>query len=227
MKTLSYLSPEEQQKYKERQSVSWLYQKPPGMDAADKPKVRHPWCTPHSKVKVRVHVDNTAQRLTHALSLQAGEADEGTTAVVKAGEQSSRTASRQSAVTGQTAPALGPGHVKNMISAVSALQAQESFQLTAQHGLMGRRSPPRGGSDPAAANQQILASSDEELDAADIVAPSAPTADTGELKKKRKSSKRQRLQEAERFLMSHGIDPRAAAQSGDPKQKHKKKKPKS
>ena len=40
MKTLSYLSPEEQQKYKERQSVSWLYQKPPGMDAADKPAVR-------------------------------------------------------------------------------------------------------------------------------------------------------------------------------------------
>ena len=41
MKTLSYLSPEEQKKYKERQSVSWLYQKPPGMDAADKPKVTH------------------------------------------------------------------------------------------------------------------------------------------------------------------------------------------
>ena len=39
MKTLSYLSPEEQRKYKERQSVSWLYQKPPGLDAADKSKV--------------------------------------------------------------------------------------------------------------------------------------------------------------------------------------------
>jgi len=160
------------------------------------------------------------------LASQAGEADEGTTAVVKAGEQTARNTSRQIAITGQTAPALGPGHVKNMISAVSALQAQESFQLTAQHGLMGRRSPPRGGSDPGAANQQILASSDEELDAADVMAPSAPPADVGKVKKKRKSSKRQRLEEAERFLMSHGIDPRAAAQSGDSKQKQKKKKAK-
>ena len=39
MKTLSYLSPADQIKYKERQSVSFMYQKPPGMDAADKPKV--------------------------------------------------------------------------------------------------------------------------------------------------------------------------------------------
>ena len=113
-----------------------------------------------------------------------------------------------------------------MISAVSALQAQESFQLTAQHGLMGRRSPPRGGADPAAANQQILASSEEELGSADDATPPAPPADKGKLKKKRKYSKRQRLEEAERFLMSHGIDPRAAAQSADPKQKHKKKKAK-
>ena len=34
IKTLSYLSAEEQRKYKERQSVSFMYQKPPGMDAA-------------------------------------------------------------------------------------------------------------------------------------------------------------------------------------------------
>ena len=34
LKTLSYLSTEEQQKYKDRQSVSFMYQKPPGMDAA-------------------------------------------------------------------------------------------------------------------------------------------------------------------------------------------------
>lgn len=41
IKTLSYLSAEEQRKYKERQSVSFMYQKPPGMDCAvAKPKVR-------------------------------------------------------------------------------------------------------------------------------------------------------------------------------------------
>ena len=111
-----------------------------------------------------------------------------------------------------------------MISAVSALQAQESFQLTTQHGLMGRRSPPRGGIDLAAANQQILASSDEEVDAASVVPPERSPADKGsKVKKARKASKRQRLEEAERFLLSHGIDPRAAAQSGDSKHKHKKK----
>ena len=34
LKTLSYLSPEDQQKYTERQGVSFMYQKPPGYDAA-------------------------------------------------------------------------------------------------------------------------------------------------------------------------------------------------
>lgn len=44
IKTLSYLSTEEQRKYKERQSVSFMYQKPPGMDCAvAKPKVCLLW----------------------------------------------------------------------------------------------------------------------------------------------------------------------------------------
>lgn len=34
LKTLSYLSPEEQRRYKEVQSVSFMYTKPPGLDAA-------------------------------------------------------------------------------------------------------------------------------------------------------------------------------------------------
>ena len=34
IKTLSYLSVEDQRKYKERQSVAFMYQKPPGMDSA-------------------------------------------------------------------------------------------------------------------------------------------------------------------------------------------------
>lgn len=32
--TLSFLSPEEQQRYKDRQQISFMYQKPPGYDAA-------------------------------------------------------------------------------------------------------------------------------------------------------------------------------------------------
>jgi len=34
LKTLSYLSPEDQQNYRDRQGVSFMYQKPPGYDAA-------------------------------------------------------------------------------------------------------------------------------------------------------------------------------------------------
>lgn len=34
LKTLSYLSAEDQRKYTERQGVSFMYQKPPGYDAA-------------------------------------------------------------------------------------------------------------------------------------------------------------------------------------------------
>ena len=44
IKTLSYLSAEEQRKYKERQSVSFMYQKPPGMDSGvAKAKVCTAW----------------------------------------------------------------------------------------------------------------------------------------------------------------------------------------
>ena len=34
IKTLSYLTPEDQQKHLDRQGVSFMYQKPPGYDAA-------------------------------------------------------------------------------------------------------------------------------------------------------------------------------------------------
>ena len=73
-----------------------------------------------------------------------------------------RTIAQPDAKSRHAGAAMGPSHVKNMMSAVAALQSQESFQLTAQHGMMGKRSPPRGGVDPGAANQQMLASSDEE-----------------------------------------------------------------
>jgi len=38
------------------------------------------------------------------------------------------------------------GHVKHMLGAVAALTTQDRFELRpGTHGLMGRRSPPRGG----------------------------------------------------------------------------------
>ncbi len=123
---------------------------------------------------------------------------------------------------------MGPSHVKNMMSAVAALQTQESFQLTAQHGMMGRRSPPRGGVDPGASNQQMLVSSEEEADeeAGDYaLPPSSNDKGSRNAKKAEKHSrKRQRLEEAEAFLRAKGIDPHAVATLQDPrKHKHKRK----
>ena len=124
---------------------------------------------------------------------------------------------------------MGPSHVKNMMSAVAALQTQESFQLTAQHSMMGRRSPPRGGVDPGAANQQMLVSSDEDAEQEPGANALVPSSDDKILRKAKKaqktSKKRLRLEEAEAFLRAKGIDPHAVAslQDSPRKQKHKSK----
>ena len=123
---------------------------------------------------------------------------------------------------------MGPSHVNNMMSAVAALQTQETFQLTAQHGMMGRRSPPRGGVDPGASNQQMLVSSEEDADgeAGDYALP--PSSDGKGSRKAKKaekhSRKRQRLEEAEAFLRAKGINPHSVAVAQDSrKHKHKRK----
>ena len=125
---------------------------------------------------------------------------------------------------------LSAGHVANMLGAVSALQQQERFELKPQSGMMGRRSPPRGGVDPNAANQMILASESEEDElggaagSADIDSQARRVlkAEKKAAKAARKEDKRRKLEQAERFLLAQGIDPHAAGLSGKgPKHKEK------
>lgn len=128
---------------------------------------------------------------------------------------------------------LAAGHVANMLGAVSALQQQERFELKPQSGMMGRRSPPRGGVDPDAANQLILASESDEdefgvaADGGDIDSRARRLlkAEKKAAKAARRAEKSRKLEQAEQFLRAQGIDPHAPALSGKPKKeksKHKK-----
>eukprot|EP00884_Botryococcus_braunii_P023476 jgi/Botrbrau1/9812/Bobra.0322s0017.2 len=131
MKTLSYLSQEEQERYKARQSVSFLYTKPPGFsEIGDK--------------------------------IKEGKGEEKEGAVVgsneggKAAEGGGRGRERGRPDGSQRS------HVVNMLGAIAALHSNEKWEV--KHvSAMGRRSPPRGGLDPLADNQQlIVGESDEE-----------------------------------------------------------------
>lgn len=132
---------------------------------------------------------------------------------------------------GEGIPAqMAAGHVANMLGAVSALQQQERFELKPQSGMMGRRSPPRGGVHPDSANQQILASESDEdefgiaVDLGDIEsqAKRALKAEKKAIKGARKEDKKRKLEQAEQFLRAQGIDPHAAVLSDKPS-KHKEK----
>ena len=127
------------------------------------------------------------------------------------------------------APRLDAGHVANMLGAVSALQQQERFELKPQSGLMGRRSPPRGGIAADALNQQILVSESEDDDGGaasvdlDDQARALLKAEKRAAKAARKDAKRRKLEQPEAFLRAKGIDPHAAAISGKASNsKHKK-----
>ena len=49
IKTLSYLTEADRQKHQERQSVSWMYQKPPGVDAIKPSSTQVGWSSPFRK----------------------------------------------------------------------------------------------------------------------------------------------------------------------------------
>ena len=52
LKTLSYLSAEDQQRHRDRQGVSFMYQKPPGYDAAMSKAAQQ---VPETRAKLHVH----------------------------------------------------------------------------------------------------------------------------------------------------------------------------
>lgn len=123
--------------------------------------------------------------------------------------------------------------MKHMLGAVAALRNDERFELKpGTHGLMGRRSPPRGGQAADGANQQILVSdSDEEVALAppDAVALEAHARELLKAEKRaakaaKEARKRKELEAAEAFLRSAGVDPEDLARRHTKKHKEKKEK---
>ncbi len=86
----------------------------------------------------------------HCCRAPQAEADENGGAAASAGQDggSGRGGGWGGRGGGRGGPPPPPpsGHVKHMLGAVAALTTQDRFELRpGTHGLMGRRSPPRGG----------------------------------------------------------------------------------
>jgi hypothetical protein len=197
LKTLSMLSAEEQEKYKQRQSVSWLYQKPPGFDAAQ----AHKTTTTDTEKKDGADDGKDAQGL-HSTSAAAAAA---------------------AATTGNTKDKRkhgGGNYLSKVVRGVQAVVVQQRQRYELKHQGMGL-SPPRGGLDPLAENQRLVVGeldSDEEERAYRVAMMSEE--EKKKIEKERKRERRQlarerrerkeaaelqRLQEAKHFLRTAGI----------------------
>ncbi|KAK9818217.1 hypothetical protein WJX72_008980 [[Myrmecia] bisecta] len=191
LKTLSYLNPEEQRKYQERQSISFMYMKPPGYDAA-------------------------AQKVA-----QEGKREDGG-AAVPSGRDQLAAPSKQDKPAARPAPARSKTHIADMLGAMAALQQQEKWELKHVSG-MGQRSPPRGGVDITASNQQwCLEEADEDVQDG-RVAPDAGAEPAVSRKLQKKLAKKRELAEAEAFLLAAGLDlPPKSEKRKRKEKKHKK-----
>jgi len=211
LKTISMLSAEEQEKYKQRQSVSWLYQKPPGFDAA---KAHHP----------QMDGDNN----------QKGGKDKSD--VQQQGQPSTSAAPAGNAINKNNTDRRrqGGNYLSKVVSGVQAVvvQQRQRYELKQQHGGAGMNlSPPRGGCDPKAKNQMLVVGeldSDEEERAYRIALMSEE--EKRKIEKERKKERRQRareerekkeaaelqrLQEAKEFLRTAGIQVPESSSSSD------------
>ncbi|KAG2492382.1 hypothetical protein HYH03_009330 [Edaphochlamys debaryana] len=221
LKTLSYLSPEEQQRYREVQSVSFMYQKPPGLDAA-----------------LARDAEAEKKKVAQPAALPGPSGAGGGAAAPAAGA-----APAASAAAAPAAPAPDPGPSRAalvdrlredpyavMLAAQKALANNPKFALARP-----RDAGAFGGYAATASNQQLLG--EEELPgggdpgAAELEALLALPADQ-QLKvlkriarKRRKEEEERKLREAEEVLRAAGYDlsAMAGAGGGGGSGKHKKK----
>ncbi|PRW60741.1 zinc knuckle (CCHC-type) family [Chlorella sorokiniana] len=130
LKTLSLLSPEEQEKYRQRQSVSFLYMKPPGYDAA-------------------LERAEKAQQAGQAVGAGGEPLAGGAAAGSGAAAQQQQQGGQQQQQRGR-APPPG-GHMKAVLGGIKAVaqQAQQRYELKHVSGTGMGRSPPRGGTSAA------------------------------------------------------------------------------
>jgi len=199
LKTISMLSAEEQEKYKQRQSVSWLYQKPPGFDAAK----AHPPQKDGNDIKIDDDGKNGGNQ----------QGQRSTSAPASNGNNK-KDKRRQ-----------GGNYLSKVVGGVQAVvvQQRQRFELKQQHRGAGMNlSPPRGGCDPRAENQTFVVGefdSDEEERAYRLAMMSEE--EKRKIEKLRKKERRQkvreerekkeaaevqRLQEAKEFLRTAGIE---------------------
>jgi hypothetical protein len=205
LKTISMLSPEEQERYKQRQSVSWLYQKPPGFDAAK------------AQPQTKTQNEDGKEQGRPSTSTAAG------TATDSAKNNNNKDKRKQ-----------GGNYLAKVVGGVQAVvvQQRQRYELKQQHGGGGMGlSPPRGGGDPLAENQKLVVGeldSDEEERVYRVAMMTEE--EKRKIEKERKKERRQkareererkeaaelqRLQEAKEFLRTAGIQVPDSSSSDD------------
>ncbi|KAG2430230.1 hypothetical protein HXX76_010328 [Chlamydomonas incerta] len=243
LKTLSYLSADEQRRYREVQSVSFMYQKPPGLDAALARDAEA------EKKKAAQQAVLEAGPSAAAAAAAGGSAAGATAGAAGAGESGAVAAAPAAAA----AAAAGPDPAPSRAAMVDRLREDPfASMLAAQVAL--RNNPkfalaqPRdvgvfGGIRPDAHNQQLLKEDPVELDAAaqdgsaelEFLLGLPPDQQLKALrriaKKRKKEEEERKLREAEAVLRAAGYDLTAmeggGGGGGSKSSKHKKKRSKS
>lgn len=207
MQAISYLSEQGQKEYAARQSLAFMYMKPPGLDAA-------------------LSKGNEEQ----SAGAQAGDAQLQPSTSQPASEPQRSQQPQQEQQHGRQRKTRQDGprsSVSNMLGAMAALHQNDKWEM--KHVSSGMScSPPRGGGDSAAANQQFLVSSSEEDDPQQQAPPLPPQPSGQEPaqpgKPSKRERKRRRLEEAKALLRQHGLpvsdDDGASADESDDQHKH-------
>jgi hypothetical protein len=130
LRNAALLTPAERTRYEQLQSVGWLYAKPPGFQGSASA------ATQHLQDQGDGAVDAPAQHLETTGGGKAGD-----------GEGASHRKQR------------GGNHIARVVGGVKAVVAQQQERFELKRELSGGRSPPRGGIDPGAANQQFVMNS--------------------------------------------------------------------
>lgn len=200
LRTIAALGPEEQERYRQRQAVSWLYQKPPGFDAA----------------RAAAAEGKDANGAGGDDGQEPSHGDQQQQDGKKAEEQGQAGGSGG----GATNRRSGGNYVAKVVGGVQAVvKSQQRFDLKQTAGGM---SPPRGGIDPGAENQRLVVSTmDPEEEEAVCRLAMMTEEERGRLEKERvreerlkakearrarEAAERQRVREAVAFLKSAGIE---------------------
>ncbi|WIA19492.1 hypothetical protein OEZ85_004103 [Tetradesmus obliquus] len=212
--TLAFLSPAEAARQRDRASIQFMYQKPPGLEAAlardrelaDK-KQRE-----QAAAAAAVEAGDGSQQ-----QLQPGSAAPGSAAA--AAEQAQQREQQQEALRQrqQQLDRLREDPFAAILQARSALQKSEKFVMKTVEGAFG-------GVAPGSENQLLLGDGEEEeqqqgggeIDEAEALLASLDPAERQAVlaaldKKRRRAEKAARLEQAQELLRSAGIDPAAAA----------------